>query len=183
MAESRVSDKLPKRAERTEGSWPPEGRADLIAGPERTPSRGVEVHRAGSVPLLCSAGFAGTPPEVPHQDGDVEDLRAWTEFLSEDLLPTSCPPPAPPARSRRDGPADGPRQAPRDRIGRDVEEPQDSVAAFEAHAVDVPPGTAELQPSGRDDLGTLAVTFAAYRWAARGEVAKMERFVASGCAR
>jgi predicted dehydrogenase len=60
---------------------------------------------------------------------------------------------------------------------------QDSVAAFEAHVVDVLRGDAEPQPSGRHNLGTLAVTFAAYRSAARGEVVDMERFVAAGCAR
>ena len=60
---------------------------------------------------------------------------------------------------------------------------QDSVAAFEAHVVDVLRGTAEPQPSGRHNLGTLAMALAAYRSAARDEIVDLDRFVAGGCER
>ena len=58
---------------------------------------------------------------------------------------------------------------------------QDSVAAFEAHVVDVLRGAAEPQPSGRHNLETLAMTLAAYRSAARDEIVDLARFVAGGC--
>ncbi len=57
---------------------------------------------------------------------------------------------------------------------------QDSVAAFEAHVVDVLAGRAEPQPSGRHNLGTLALTLAARRSAARGETVDMAAFVDGG---
>lgn len=60
---------------------------------------------------------------------------------------------------------------------------QDSVAAFEAHVVDVLRGAAEPQPSGRHNLGTLAMTLAAYRSAARGEMVDLADFVAAGARR
>ncbi len=60
---------------------------------------------------------------------------------------------------------------------------QDSVAAFEAHVVEVLAGRAAPQPSGRHNLGTLALALAAYRSAARGETVAMAEFVAGGCAR
>ena len=60
---------------------------------------------------------------------------------------------------------------------------QDSVAAFEAHVVDVLRGEAEPQPSGRHNLDTLAMTLAAYRSAARDEIVDLDRFVAEGCPR
>jgi D-apiose dehydrogenase len=60
---------------------------------------------------------------------------------------------------------------------------QDSVAAFEAHVVDVLRGEAEPQPLGRHNLDTLALALAAYRSAARDEVVDMDRFVAGGCVR
>lgn len=60
---------------------------------------------------------------------------------------------------------------------------RDSVAAFEAHVADVPRGVAEPQPSGRRNLGTLALTLAAYRSAARGEAVDMAAFVAGGAVR
>ena len=60
---------------------------------------------------------------------------------------------------------------------------QDSVAAFEAHVVDVLRGAAEPQPSGRHNLDTLAMTLAAYRSAARDEIVDLDRFVAGGCPR
>jgi predicted dehydrogenase len=60
---------------------------------------------------------------------------------------------------------------------------QDSVAAFEAHVVDVLRGEAEPQPSGRHNLGTLAMALAAYRSAARDEVVDLDRFIAGGCER
>jgi predicted dehydrogenase len=59
---------------------------------------------------------------------------------------------------------------------------QDSVAAFERHVVAVLNGAAEPQPSGRHNLGTLAVTLAARRAARRGEVVDIGRFIAGGCA-
>jgi len=60
---------------------------------------------------------------------------------------------------------------------------QESVAAFEAHAVDVLRGTAEPQPSGRHNLGTLAMALAAYRSASRDEIVDLDRFAAGGCER
>lgn len=60
---------------------------------------------------------------------------------------------------------------------------QDSVAAFERHVVDVLRGVAEPQPSGRHNLETLAMTFAAYRSAARDEVVELAPFIAGGCVR
>jgi D-apiose dehydrogenase len=60
---------------------------------------------------------------------------------------------------------------------------QDSVAAFEAHVVDVLAGRAEPQPSGRHNLDTLALALAAYRAAARHETVDLEAFVADGCRR
>lgn len=60
---------------------------------------------------------------------------------------------------------------------------QDSVAAFEAHVVDVLAGRADPQPSGRHNLETLAMTLAAYRSAARGETVDLAAFVADGCVR
>lgn len=50
---------------------------------------------------------------------------------------------------------------------------QDSVAAFEAHAVEVMAGRADPQPSGRDNLRTLALAFAAYESAATGRTVEM----------
>ncbi len=60
---------------------------------------------------------------------------------------------------------------------------QDSVAAFEAHVVDVLRGVAEPQPSGRHNLETLAMTLAAYRAAARNEVVDLSAFIDGGCIR
>ncbi len=60
---------------------------------------------------------------------------------------------------------------------------QDSVAAFEAHVVEVLRGAAEPQPSGRHNLVTLAMALAAYRSAARGEVVDLPGFVTGGCVR
>ncbi len=60
---------------------------------------------------------------------------------------------------------------------------QDSVAAFEAHVVDVLAGRAAPQPSGRHNLETLAITLAAYRSAARDEVVTLADFIAGGCTR
>ena len=60
---------------------------------------------------------------------------------------------------------------------------QDSVAAFEAHVVDVLSGDAEPQPSGRHNLETLAMALAAYRSAARDEVVDLPAFIAGGCVR
>ncbi len=60
---------------------------------------------------------------------------------------------------------------------------QDSVVAFEAHVVEVLRGRAEPQPSGRHNLGTLAMALAAYRSAARDEVVDMADFIAGGCVR
>ena len=58
---------------------------------------------------------------------------------------------------------------------------QDSVAAFEAHVVDVLAGRAEPQPSGRHNLGTLAVTLACIRAARRRETVDLAAFTAAGC--
>jgi predicted dehydrogenase len=60
---------------------------------------------------------------------------------------------------------------------------QDSVAAFEAHVVDVLEGRAAPQPSGAHNLETLAMALAAYRSAARRETVDLEAFVAAGCPR
>ena len=60
---------------------------------------------------------------------------------------------------------------------------QDSVAAFEAHVVDVLDGRAEPQPSGRHNLETLAITLACYRSAARREPVDLAGFIAAGCPR
>jgi predicted dehydrogenase len=60
---------------------------------------------------------------------------------------------------------------------------QDSVAAFEAHVVDVLDGRAEPQPSGRHNLETLAITLACYRAAARRETVDLAGFIAEGCQR
>ncbi len=60
---------------------------------------------------------------------------------------------------------------------------QDSVAAFEAHVIEVLRGAAEPQPSGAHNLGTLALTLAAYRAAARGETVEVAGFIAGGCLR
>jgi D-apiose dehydrogenase len=60
---------------------------------------------------------------------------------------------------------------------------QDSVAAFEAHVVDVLAGRARPQPSGQHNLGTLALALAAYRAAARRETVELETFLADGCRR
>ncbi len=57
---------------------------------------------------------------------------------------------------------------------------QESVAAFTAHAAEVMEGRAAPQPSGAHNLGTLALTLAAYRAAARGETVDMAAFVAAG---
>lgn len=46
---------------------------------------------------------------------------------------------------------------------------QDSVIAFQRHALDVMRGQAEAQPSGADNLRTLALTFAAIRSAVTGQ--------------
>lgn len=58
---------------------------------------------------------------------------------------------------------------------------QDSVAAFEAHVVDVLAGRAEPQPSGAHNLETLAVTFACIRAARRRETVALAPFIAEGC--
>lgn len=60
---------------------------------------------------------------------------------------------------------------------------QDSVEAFEAHVVDVLAGKSSPQPSGAHNLGTLAVTLAAYRSAETGQAVDLERFVAEGAQR
>lgn len=60
---------------------------------------------------------------------------------------------------------------------------QDSVAAFEAHVVDVLAGRADPQPSGAHNLRTLAITLAAYRSADRGEAVELGPFVAAGAVR
>lgn len=60
---------------------------------------------------------------------------------------------------------------------------QESVTAFEAHVVEVLAGRAEPQPSGRHNLGTLALALAAYRAAARQETVEVAAFVAGGCRR
>ena len=60
---------------------------------------------------------------------------------------------------------------------------QDSVAAFEAHVVDVLAGRADPQPSGRHNLATLTLTLAAYRSAARHEMVEIAAFVAGGAVR
>ncbi len=57
---------------------------------------------------------------------------------------------------------------------------QDSVAAFQGHVAEVLEGRAEPQPSGAHNLQTLALTLAAIRSAARGEVVDMPVFVAAG---
>ncbi len=49
---------------------------------------------------------------------------------------------------------------------------QESVVAFQRHAVEVMQGRAEGQPSGADNLRTLAVTLAAIRSAKTGEAVK-----------
>jgi predicted dehydrogenase len=59
---------------------------------------------------------------------------------------------------------------------------QDSVAAFEAHVVDVLDGRAEPQPSGRHNLDTLAVTLAAIRSARTRETVDVGAFIQGGCA-
>ncbi len=58
---------------------------------------------------------------------------------------------------------------------------QDSVAAFEVHAVDVMAGRAEPQPSGAHNLVTLAMAMAAYRSAATGRTVAI-RPIAEGTA-
>lgn len=58
---------------------------------------------------------------------------------------------------------------------------QDSVAAFESHVVDVLAGRADPQPSGRDNLDTLAVTLACIRAARRRETVDLAAFTAAGC--
>ena len=60
---------------------------------------------------------------------------------------------------------------------------QDSVAAFEAHVAEVLAGRADPQPSGADNLRTLALALAAYRSAARRETVDMAAFVAAGAQR
>ena len=60
---------------------------------------------------------------------------------------------------------------------------QESVAAFEAHVVDVLAGRTGPQPSGRDNLATLAITLASYRSAARRETVDLAAFIAAGCPR
>lgn len=60
---------------------------------------------------------------------------------------------------------------------------QDSVAAFEAHVVDVLSGRADGQPTGKHNLGTLAMTIAAYRSADRGEVIDLAGFIREGAVR
>ncbi len=60
---------------------------------------------------------------------------------------------------------------------------QDSVAAFQAHVVEVLRGRSEPQPSGRHNLDTLALALAAYRSAARSETVDMAEFVAGGAVR
>jgi D-apiose dehydrogenase len=57
---------------------------------------------------------------------------------------------------------------------------QDSVAAFNAHAADVLAGRAQPQPSGEHNLGTFALTLAAYRAASRQEVVDVGAFIAGG---
>ncbi len=51
---------------------------------------------------------------------------------------------------------------------------QDSVLAFQRHAVEVMQGRAQAQPSGADNLRTLAVTLAAIRSAKSGQTVEME---------
>ena len=58
---------------------------------------------------------------------------------------------------------------------------QDSVAAFETHVAQVLAGRAEPQPSGRHNLGTLAVTLACIRSAHRRETVDLAAFTAGGC--
>ncbi len=57
---------------------------------------------------------------------------------------------------------------------------QDSVAAFEAHVVDVLAGRAEPQPSGAHNLQTLAMALAAYRSAETGAAIDLADFIAGG---
>lgn len=58
---------------------------------------------------------------------------------------------------------------------------QDSVAAFEAHVVDVLAGRADPQPSGAHNLATLAVTLACIRATRRRETVDVAAFTAAGC--
>jgi predicted dehydrogenase len=51
---------------------------------------------------------------------------------------------------------------------------QDSVIAFQTHARDVVLGTATPQPSGADNLRTLAVTLGAIRSAKTGETVNLD---------
>ncbi|MFC7702791.1 Gfo/Idh/MocA family protein [Plastorhodobacter daqingensis] len=60
---------------------------------------------------------------------------------------------------------------------------QESVAAFEAHVVEVLDGRAVPQPSGAHNLETLALTRAAYRSARQGETIHMAPFIAAGAER
>lgn len=60
---------------------------------------------------------------------------------------------------------------------------QDSVAAFEAHVVDVLAGRAEPQPSGAHNIETLAMTLAAYRSADTGRAVDLASFVVEGALR
>lgn len=57
---------------------------------------------------------------------------------------------------------------------------QDSVIAFQAHAVEVFAGRAAPQPSGAHNLETLALALAAYRSAETGETVDLARFIAAG---
>ncbi|WMS41978.1 Gfo/Idh/MocA family oxidoreductase [Acuticoccus sp. MNP-M23] len=57
---------------------------------------------------------------------------------------------------------------------------QASVAAFEAHVVDVLAGRAAPQPSGAHNLTTLAMALAAYRSAETGSAVNINEFVAGG---
>jgi predicted dehydrogenase len=58
---------------------------------------------------------------------------------------------------------------------------QNSVAAFEAHVVEVLAGRAEPQPSGANNLETLAVTLACIRAGRRRETVALAPFIAGGC--
>ncbi|MEM6762637.1 MAG: Gfo/Idh/MocA family oxidoreductase [Pseudomonadota bacterium] len=59
---------------------------------------------------------------------------------------------------------------------------QASVAAFQAHVVDVLRGEATPQPSGAHNLETLAMGLAAYRSADTGRSVDLEEFIAEGAA-
>lgn len=120
-------------------------------------------HAAGGVTSVeCSFHSHLSPDPFPETPGRIEGSRGTIELLPGHLLRTHGP----------DGTRDTDAEPPVPSWGaKPWHLVQDSVVAFQAHALDVLAGRAEPAPSGAHNLATLAVTFAAIEAARTGTTA------------